>query len=68
MPTSKDLFRFLKAKGFVEKRQRGSHLTMKHPDTGFISVIPIHSGELPRGLFLSILKDAGYSYEDYLKS
>jgi hypothetical protein len=28
--------------------------------------VPIHSGDLPRGLFLRILKDAGFTEEDFL--
>ena len=27
--------------------------------------VPIHSGDIPRGLFLRILKDAGFSEEDF---
>jgi hypothetical protein len=29
-------------------------------------VVPIHSGDVPRGLFLRILKDAGFSEQDFL--
>jgi hypothetical protein len=28
-------------------------------------IVPIHSGDLPRGLFLRILKDAGFSEGDF---
>ena len=28
-------------------------------------IVPIHSGDIPRGLFLRILKDAGFSEEDF---
>jgi hypothetical protein len=28
--------------------------------------VPIHSGDVPRGLFLRILKDAGFSEDDFL--
>ena len=27
-------------------------------------IVPIHSGDVPRGLFLRILKDAGFSEKD----
>jgi hypothetical protein len=27
--------------------------------------VPIHSGDVPRGLFSRILKDAGFSEEDF---
>jgi hypothetical protein len=29
--------------------------------------VPIHSGDVPRGLFLRILKDAGFSEKDFLE-
>lgn len=66
MPTAKDVVRFLKKKGFIEKRQRGSHLVLQNLKTGYRTVIPMHPGDLPKGLFLKILKDAGFSLEDYL--
>jgi hypothetical protein len=28
--------------------------------------LPIHSDDVPRGLFLRILKDAGFSEQDFL--
>jgi hypothetical protein len=30
-------------------------------------VVPIHSGDVPRGLFLRILKDAGFTEKDFLE-
>jgi mRNA interferase HicA len=67
MPTAKDVVRFLKSKGFKENRQRGSHLLIQNPSTGYRTVIPMHSGDLPKSLFLKILKDAGFDYEDYVE-
>ncbi len=57
----------MKEKGFIEKRQRGSHLILQNPKTGYRTVVPMHPGDLPKGLFLRILKDAGYSLEDFLR-
>ena len=65
MPTAKEIVGFLKRKGFIEKRQRGSHLILQHPTTDYRTIVPIHPGDLPKGLFLKILKDAGFSLEDY---
>jgi predicted RNA binding protein YcfA (HicA-like mRNA interferase family) len=65
MPTARDVARFLKRKGFVEKRQRGSHLILQNPETGYRTTVPMHPGDLPKGLFLKILKDAGFSLEDF---
>ena len=66
MPTAKSVVRFLKRKGFIEKRKRGSHLILQHPVTNYRTVVPIHSGGLPKGLFLKILKDAGFNLDEYL--
>jgi predicted RNA binding protein YcfA (HicA-like mRNA interferase family) len=30
-------------------------------------VVPVHKGDLPRGLFLQILKDAGFTEKDFLE-
>ncbi len=66
MPTAKDVLRFLKRKGFIEKRQSGSHLILENQDIGYRTIIPMHAGDLPKGLFLKILKDAGFDYKDYI--
>jgi predicted RNA binding protein YcfA (HicA-like mRNA interferase family) len=53
------------ARGYVETRQTGSHLILKHPD-GKMLVVPMHRGkDLPKGLFLRVLKDAGLTIEDF---
>jgi predicted RNA binding protein YcfA (HicA-like mRNA interferase family) len=65
--TARDLIRFLKAQGFVEDRQSGSHLTLWHEGRGVSLTIPIHPGyDIGRGLAVRILKDAGFSVDDYL--
>ncbi len=66
--TARELVRFLKAQGFVEDRQAGSHLTLWNEQSKAAITIPIHKGcDLGRGLAIRILKDAGFSVEDYLK-
>jgi predicted RNA binding protein YcfA (HicA-like mRNA interferase family) len=40
---------------------------LENPETGFRTVVPIHPGDLPKGLFLKILKDAGFNLKDYLE-
>jgi predicted RNA binding protein YcfA (HicA-like mRNA interferase family) len=65
--TARDLVRFLKAQGFVEERQTGSHLTLWHEDRKVAVTVPIHAGcDIGRGLAVRILKDAGFSVDDYL--
>jgi predicted RNA binding protein YcfA (HicA-like mRNA interferase family) len=66
--TARDLILFLKSHRFVEERKSGSHLTMRHDGTGVTLTIPVHTGcDIGRGLAIRILKDAGFTVEDYLK-
>jgi predicted RNA binding protein YcfA (HicA-like mRNA interferase family) len=66
--TAGELVRFLKSQGFVEDRQSGSHLTLWHRERNLSVTIPLHTGcDIGRGLAVRILKDAGFSVEDYLR-
>jgi predicted RNA binding protein YcfA (HicA-like mRNA interferase family) len=65
MPSARDLLRFLCKHGYEETRQKGSHRILIHPVRPML-VVPIHSGDVPRGLFLRILKDAGFSEQDFV--
>lgn len=66
--TARDLVRFLKSQGFVEERQSGSHLTLWHEEREVSVTVPIHTGaDIGRGLAARILKDAGFTVEDYLR-
>jgi len=67
MPTAQKLLRFLRRQGYLEKRQTGSHLILVHAKRRML-VVPVHKGDLPRGLFLQILKDAGFTETDFLDS
>lgn len=53
------LIRALKRGGFVEHEHRGSHLALKHPVTGSRTTVPVHGGDVKRGLLKQILKQAG---------
>jgi predicted RNA binding protein YcfA (HicA-like mRNA interferase family) len=66
--TARELVRFLETQGFVEDRQSGSHLTLWHAGRNVSVTIPVHTGcDIGRGLAVRILKDAGFSVEDYLR-
>jgi len=66
--TARELVRFLKAQGFAEDRQTGSHLTLWHEGRRTSVTVPIHTGcDIGRGLAVRILKDAGFSVDDYLR-
>ncbi|HEV8343206.1 MAG TPA: type II toxin-antitoxin system HicA family toxin [Candidatus Binatia bacterium] len=55
----------MKRKGFIEKRQKGSHLLLQNPRTRYRTSVPMHPGDLPTGLFIKILKDAGFTLRDF---
>jgi predicted RNA binding protein YcfA (HicA-like mRNA interferase family) len=66
--TARELVRFLKSQGFVEDRQAGSHLTLWNAERNLSVTLPIHTGcDLGRGLAVSILKDAGFTVDEYLR-
>jgi predicted RNA binding protein YcfA (HicA-like mRNA interferase family) len=66
--TARELIRFLKSQGFIDDRQSGSHLTLWHDEKALSVTIPVHTSiDLGRGLAVRILKDAGFSVEDYLR-
>ena len=64
---ARDLIKTLKNIGFAERRQKGSHLFLSHPD-GRTTVVPIHpSKSIGIGLLRSILHDAKLSLKDFEK-
>jgi len=66
--TARELLRFLEAQGFVKDRQTGSHLTLWHERRKVSVTVPIHTGcDMGRGLAVRILKDAGFTVEEYLR-
>ncbi len=57
---AKQVIRALEQAGFIFERQNStSHVLLRHPGTKRTTVVPIHSGELPRWLLKKIIKDAG---------
>lgn len=66
--TSRELVQFLKKQGFVEDRQSGSHLTLWNAEKKLSVTVPMHAGcDLGRGLAVRIIKDAGFSVDDFLR-
>lgn len=60
--------RFLRSRGFVEVRQRGSHVFFEHRASGRSTVVPLHAGEdIGPGLLRKILKDAAIEPEEFLR-
>ena len=66
--TARELVQFLKSQGFAQDRRSGSHLTLWHEGRRVSVTLPVHTGtDVGRGLAVRILKDAGFSVEDYLR-
>lgn len=59
VPTAAELIRVLEARGFEFIRAKGSHRIFKNPNTGKMTVVPVHKGDLPKGTVNGILKQAG---------
>jgi len=57
---SSELLRLLKQDGWIEKRQKGSHIIMTHTTKDGLLVVPNHgSAEVGTGLANKLLKQAG---------
>jgi len=58
----------LQRAGFYVFHKKGSHHILKHHDRPELRVtIPLHSGDLKRKTLVSIIEQAGYSVEEFLK-
>lgn len=65
--TARQVLRVLKRAGFVEDRQKGSHIILFHPQKRTRTVVPVHSGKtLKKPLFKAILNDAGLTLQEFL--
>lgn len=65
---ARQVIRILHIIGFVEDRQKGSHLVMYHVLKNTRVVVPIHSGEtIKKPLLSKIIRDTKLSIEEFLK-
>ncbi len=64
--TGERLVRALERAGFIQVRQQGSHLTMRHRDDPTRrATIPMHGSQVVRlGTLRAILKGAGVTIEE----
>lgn len=67
--TSRKIVKALKKAGFIEDRQKGSHLILINSLNSKRVVIPIHAGKtIKKPLLQSIIEDdAGLTIEEFLK-
>ncbi|PJC32421.1 hypothetical protein CO051_03300 [Candidatus Roizmanbacteria bacterium CG_4_9_14_0_2_um_filter_39_13] len=66
---ARKVIKALKKAGFIEDRQRGSHLILIHPTRKRRTVIPVHAGKtIKKPLLQSIIEnDADMTIEEFLK-
>jgi predicted RNA binding protein YcfA (HicA-like mRNA interferase family) len=65
--TALEILAILRRHGFVQKRQSGSHIVLKHAD-GRRTTVPLHKGrDLGRGLLRQIMRDARLTADDLAK-
>ena len=58
----------LERAGFIVNRVTGSHYILKHPAKPNLRVtVPYHNLDLKRGTVQSIVKQAGFTNEQFLK-
>ena len=61
------IVRALRKGSFVDYRQKGSHLTLVHTETGRNVTVPMHGGVLSVGLVHTIIKQAGLTVEEFIE-
>jgi len=62
---ARNLLAALQRAGFDVIRQKGSHITLHNALTDKTVLVPMHSGELKRWLLMKIIKDAGFSEDEF---
>lgn len=62
----KHLLRAIQKVGFEIKKQRGSHVDLRHPD-GRRTTIPIHNKTLGKGMLKAILRQTELTVEELRK-
>lgn len=63
----REIIRALKKCGFIELRQKGSHLIMVNDARQKKTVIPIHAKDIKKGLLFAIISDAGLTPDEFAK-
>jgi predicted RNA binding protein YcfA (HicA-like mRNA interferase family) len=65
---ARKVVRALKRAGFIEDRQKGSHLILIHPETKARTVVPIHSGRsIKEPLLRAIVRDANLLVDEFIE-
>jgi len=64
--SGEDAIRALKKAGWVQDRQRGSHVTLIKEGTAIVLTVPLHR-ELGPGLLRSLIRKAGLTVKEFRK-
>jgi len=65
---ARKVIRALKRVGFVEDRQKGSHLILIHPETSARTVVPVHAGRtIKESLLRAIVRDAQLTVDEFIE-
>ena len=63
-----DVIKRFKKLGYIEDRQRGSHVILYHPRTKYLASIPLHVRDLAKGTLRAILKQSNITREEFMKA
>jgi predicted RNA binding protein YcfA (HicA-like mRNA interferase family) len=64
---ARKVIRALRRAGFIEDRQKGSHLILIHPQTKARTVVPIHGGRtIKEPLLRAIVRDANLTVDEFI--
>jgi predicted RNA binding protein YcfA (HicA-like mRNA interferase family) len=63
--SARELLRALEKAGFEIIRQKGSHIILHNPKTDKTTLVAMHPGELPRWLLKRIIRDAGFTDDEF---
>jgi predicted RNA binding protein YcfA (HicA-like mRNA interferase family) len=65
MLTAKEAVKALERGGFEKMGQKGSHLYLYHAGRDLFTTVPMHPGDLHRGLMKTIIKQAGLTEDEF---
>ncbi len=66
--TAKQVIQKLRRAGFVFDRQaKGSHEIWYNPETHRRVTVPNHPGNVPKGTLRAIIRDSGFTTDEFMK-
>ena len=63
----RQIIRFLERRGFVLDHTSGSHFVYYHAETRRRAVVAKHNRDIPKGTLFSLLREAGFTREDFIR-